>query len=103
VLLVFLSLKNTPLAFLTAQSYEKLRPLHKISGYTCILAAVLHGVIFVIESAMSGILYYFKQRKDYTGPIAGIAMIIIALSTVPCVKRKQYECEFEHFQLGARY
>lgn len=103
MLLVFLSLKNTPLAVLSAQSYEKLRPLHKATGYTCILATVLHGLIFVIESAISDILFYFKKQADYAGAIAGIAMIVIALSTAPCIRRKQYEGECEHFQLRACY
>ncbi|KAJ5812229.1 hypothetical protein N7474_008530 [Penicillium riverlandense] len=97
-LLVFLALKNTPLAPLTAQSYEKLRPLHKTAGYTCILVTVLHGLIFVIESAITDILYYFKEQKDYAGAIAGLAMILIAVSTVPWIMPKQYEGEHEHSQ-----
>lgn len=95
-LLVFLALKNTPLAPLSAQSYEKLRPLHKTAGYTCILVTVLHGLIFVIESAISDILYYFKEQKDYAGAIAGLAMIFIAVSTVPWIMPKQYEGEHEY-------
>jgi membrane-bound acyltransferase YfiQ involved in biofilm formation len=42
--LFFLALKNTPLAFLTAYSYERLNGLHQIVGYTTILYTVIHAM-----------------------------------------------------------
>ncbi|EMR62378.1 putative ferric reductase like transmembrane component protein [Eutypa lata UCREL1] len=54
VLVVFLALKNTPLAFLTAYSYERLNGLHQIAGYTAFLQAFLHGVIYVDYFARAG-------------------------------------------------
>lgn len=38
---VFLALKNTPLAILTAYSYERLNSLHQIAGYTTLLYTIL--------------------------------------------------------------
>ncbi|GAD92840.1 hypothetical protein PVAR5_1436 [Paecilomyces variotii No. 5] len=77
VLLVFLALRNTPLAPLSANSYEKLRPLHKVAGYTCIFA--------------SGNLQSMLETEQIAGVVAGIAMLIIAASTVPFVYRGYYE------------
>lgn len=54
VLVVFLALKNTPLAFLTAYSYERLNGLHQIAGYTAFLQSFLHGVIYVDYFARAG-------------------------------------------------
>ncbi|MBH1945604.1 ferric reductase-like transmembrane domain-containing protein, partial [Erythrobacter sp. YJ-T3-07] len=41
-LVVFLALKNTPLAILTSYSYERLNPLHQVSGYATIIFMVIH-------------------------------------------------------------
>ncbi|CAG8909126.1 unnamed protein product [Penicillium egyptiacum] len=91
VLLVFLALKNTPLAPLTAISYEKLRPLHKVAGYTCIFTSVLHGVVYVSAWSEIGNLAEMKEREIFVGPIAGCAMIIIGLSTIKYFMRGYYE------------
>ena len=62
----FLALKNTPLAFLTAYSYEKLNPLHQVGGYTTIIYVFLHAAMQVrgdgdarppLESALEIMLY----------------------------------------------
>ncbi len=53
-LVVFLALKNTPLAFLTAYSYERLNGLHQIAGYTAFLEAFMHGVMYVTYFAKQG-------------------------------------------------
>lgn len=86
-----MALKHTPLAPLSGHSYEKLRPLHKIAGYTCILTSVLHGITFLKEAADAEILYYMKTRKDLTGAIAGLAMVIIGCSTITWFPRRHYE------------
>lgn len=56
VLVVFLALKNTPLAFLTAYSYERLNCLHQIAGYTAVVQGIIHGVIYVV---------YFAQHQNW--------------------------------------
>ncbi|KAJ5921484.1 hypothetical protein N7466_009810 [Penicillium verhagenii] len=91
VLLVFLALKNTPLAPLTGNSYEKLRPLHKVAGYTCIFTSVLHGIVYLSAWGETGKLATMSERKDYAGAIAGTAMVIIAFSTITYFTRRYYE------------
>lgn len=93
VLLVFLALKNTPLAPLTATSYEKLRPLHKVAGYTCIFTSVLHGVVYLSALSESGHLAIMKETNNFAGPIAGTAMVIIGFSTITYFMRAYYERE----------
>ncbi|KAJ6116005.1 hypothetical protein N7523_006422 [Penicillium sp. IBT 18751x] len=90
-LLVFLALRNTPLAPLSGHSYEKLRPLHKVAGYTCIVTSVIHGITYTIVFAEKGKLEKYKERKNFSGVIAGIAMLIIGFSTIGYFVRKSYE------------
>lgn len=94
VLLVFLALKNTPLAPLTANSYEKLRPLHKVAGYTCIFTSCLHGIVYLAAWSESGELDSMQEVKNFAGAIAGLAMVIIGLSTITYFMRGFYEREF---------
>ncbi|KAJ5263505.1 hypothetical protein N7478_011110 [Penicillium angulare] len=91
VLLVFLALKNTPLAPLTGNSYEKLRPLHKVAGYTCIFTSILHAIVYLSAWAETGKLAKMRIRKNYAGVIAGTAMVIIGLSTITYFTRRYYE------------
>ena len=93
VLLVFLALKNTPLAPLTATSYEKLRPFHKVAGYTCIFTSVLHGIVYLAAWSESGDLASMEESKNVAGAIAGMAMAIIGVSTITYFMRANYERE----------
>ncbi|KAJ5924415.1 hypothetical protein N7466_008602 [Penicillium verhagenii] len=91
VLLVFLALRNTPIAPLSGQSYEKLRPLHKIAGYTCIVSSVTHGILFLKESAEIGYLELMSERENLSGALAGLSMVIIGLSTISWFASRYYE------------
>ncbi|CAG8904680.1 unnamed protein product [Penicillium nalgiovense] len=82
VLLVFLALKNTPVAPLTAKSYEKLRPLHKVAGYTCIFTSVIHAIVYLSAWSQSGSLHKMEGVDNFAGAIAGFAMVIIGFSTI---------------------
>lgn len=93
MLLVFLALKNTPLAPLTATSYEKLRPLHKVAGYTCIFTSALHGIVYLAAWSKSGDLFEMEESKNFAGAIAGFAMVIIGFSTIKYFMHGYYERE----------
>ena len=90
-LLVFLSLRNTPLAPLSGNSYEKLRPLHKIAGYTTIVTALIHGLRYVISFHEVGLIDEFKKSENFAGPIAGIGMLLMGISTIGWFVRQSYE------------
>ncbi|PYI00747.1 hypothetical protein BO78DRAFT_424196 [Aspergillus sclerotiicarbonarius CBS 121057] len=91
VLLVFLALKSTPLAPLTGRSYEKLGPLHKVAGYTCIFTSCLHGIVYLVAWSESGKLGSMQETENIAGSIAGVAMVIIGLSTITYIMRESYE------------
>ncbi|KAJ5705861.1 hypothetical protein N7536_001550 [Penicillium majusculum] len=91
VLLVFLALKNTPVAPLTATSYEKLRPLHKVAGYTCIFTSVIHATVYLSAWSQSGSLSKMEEVDNFAGAIAGFAMVIIGFSTITYFMRGYYE------------
>lgn len=91
LLLTFLAPRNTPFAPLSGQSYEKLRPLHKTSGYTCITTSGLHGVVYLHTWSKSGDLHKMLKTKNLAGAIGGLAMVIIGFSTINWAMRKFYE------------
>lgn len=92
-LLVFLALRNTPLAPLSGNSYEKLRPLHKVAGYTCIVTSVIHGITYTVVFAQEGKLEKYTKKENFSGAIAGVAMLIIGFSTIGYFVQKSYESE----------
>ena len=92
-MLVFLALRNTPLAPLTAKSYEKLRPLHKVAGYTCIVTSCIHGIMYLTALSQYKALSAMKETQNFTGAIAGTSMVIIGFSTITFFMRKYYERE----------
>lgn len=98
VLLVFLALRNTPLAPLSGRSYEKLRPLHKTAGYTCITTSVLHAAVYLSAWSEQGELDSMRETQNLAGGIAGLAMVVIGVSTIGWFVRRFYEGTFPfHF------
>ncbi|KAB8209718.1 ferric reductase like transmembrane component-domain-containing protein [Aspergillus parasiticus] len=90
-LLVFLALRNNPLAPLSGRSYEKLRPLHKTAGYTTIGMMLLHAIVYLTGWSQSGSLHKMQEIDNAAGTVAGVAMFVIGLSTIGWFVRKSYE------------
>jgi hypothetical protein len=62
--ITFLALKNTPLAYLTAYSYERLNPLHQVAGYTTVTYALLHGILVpCLSSRYIAKVTYWRHRN----------------------------------------
>ncbi|KAI1103189.1 ferric reductase NAD binding domain-containing protein [Jackrogersella minutella] len=80
VLVVFLALKNTPLAFLTAYSYERLNVLHRIAGYTTVLYVICHGAIYSSYFIGVGRISVLREDVVTAGIIVGFAMFFSALA-----------------------
>ncbi|KAI0881833.1 ferric reductase NAD binding domain-containing protein [Annulohypoxylon maeteangense] len=74
VFVVFLSLKNTPLAFLTAYSYERLNVLHRIAGYTTMLCVILHGGLYTSYFIGAGRISTLREEVVTAGIISGFTM-----------------------------
>lgn len=79
-LVVFLALKNTPLAFLTAYSYERLNVLHQIAGYTTFLHLILHASMYTNYFLSSGRLEVLQEPSVIAGIVAGFAFLGLFLS-----------------------
>jgi len=86
----FLSLKNTPLAFLTAYSYERLNVLHQVAGYSTVFWVLLHGVIYIIAWVKTDNLEELLEKTQVMGITAGFAFLVI-LATALFLRRRRYE------------
>lgn len=89
-LITFLALKNTPLAFLTAYSYERLNALHRLAGYGTVCFAMLHAVVYITAWSKSNTLDELLEASQVVGIVAGFAMLII-FSTVLLLRKLRYE------------
>jgi predicted ferric reductase len=90
-LVVFLALKNTPLAFLTAYSYERLNCLHQIAGYTMFTAMILHAAIYTAFFNSQGrLLSIYAERGQIAAIVAGFAFLSVIFSAV-FLRRVWYE------------
>ncbi|KAK4126680.1 hypothetical protein N657DRAFT_566591 [Parathielavia appendiculata] len=91
VLVVFLALKNTPLAFLTAYSYERLNCLHRIAGYTVFGAMVTHAALYTAFFNSQGrLLAIYADRGQIAAIVAGFAFLSVIFSAV-FLRRLRYE------------
>ncbi|KAI2777413.1 ferric reductase NAD binding domain-containing protein [Daldinia loculata] len=80
VLVVFLALKNTPLAIFTAYSYERLNGLHQIAGYTTLVYTILHGCIYTAYFFNAGSIYVLQLDIVTAGIILGFALLFTVLA-----------------------
>lgn len=79
-LLIFLALKNTPLAFLTAWSYERLNVLHQIAGYMCIGFVIIHASCFIKYFTALGETSVLREESVIYGEIAGLSFVIVGFA-----------------------
>ncbi|KAE8449041.1 hypothetical protein EG329_008629 [Mollisiaceae sp. DMI_Dod_QoI] len=89
-LITFLALKNTPLAFLTPYSYERLNILHQAAGCCTIFFAILHAVLWIGTDAKKGSLQKLLELENIMGMVAGFAMLT-TFTTVLTLKPFRYE------------
>src|SRR5690554_6623508 len=82
-LVIFLALKNTPLAFLTAYSYERLNCLHQVAGCTLFIAMVIHAALYTAYfNAQGNLLTIFADRGQIAAIVAGFAFLSIIFSAL---------------------
>lgn len=90
VFVVFLALKNTPLAILTAYSYERLNVLHQIAGYTTMVYTILHGSIYAAYFINHGRISILQEDVVTAGIILGFALLFSVLAGM-VLRRYNYE------------
>ncbi|KAK2596642.1 hypothetical protein QQS21_006263 [Conoideocrella luteorostrata] len=87
---IFFALKNTPLAFLTAWSYERLNCLHRISGYAAVVHTIVHTVCYSYYFPSVGRGSMLLRTSDIMGIVAGGSWVLLALAAV-LIRRWWYE------------
>ncbi|KAF7561286.1 hypothetical protein G7046_g2853 [Stylonectria norvegica] len=80
LIVVFLALKNTPLAFLTAWSYERLNVLHRVSGYTTICFVIVHASSYSSYFATQHRLSRLTEIDEVYGMVAGVSFLILGIA-----------------------
>ncbi|KAJ3530721.1 hypothetical protein NM208_g9201 [Fusarium decemcellulare] len=89
-LTVFLSLKNTPLGYLTGWSYERLNSLHRVTGLTTFVLVVVHAASyssFFLDQQNAARLRF---TDEIFGMVAGfgLLMVVTIALTLQC---RRYE------------
>ena len=88
---VFLALKNTPLAFITAYSYERLNCLHHIAGYTVFIYIVLHASLYTAYFGASGKLMPKYSDKNMVAAILAAFTLLTTVAAATFLRRVRYE------------
>ncbi|GJC88140.1 hypothetical protein ColLi_10978 [Colletotrichum liriopes] len=69
VFVVFLALKNTPLGYLAACSYERLNVLHQVAGYVAMTLIIVHGATSRL-----------RDHEEIYGIVSGFSFLIVVLA-----------------------
>lgn len=85
-----LALKNTPLAFLTSYSYERLNPLHQIGGYATIIYAFLHVILMCTAFYHLHDIRIVLLPNQINGMIA-VSSLFVTLIMATFVRKMRYE------------
>ncbi|CAK7211343.1 hypothetical protein SCUCBS95973_001080 [Sporothrix curviconia] len=87
---VFLALKNTPLAYLTSYSYERLNCLHQIAGCTTFLLMVFHAATYTAFFCHIGKPEVLRENAQIAGILAGF-MFLVMVAAALLLRRFAYE------------
>jgi predicted ferric reductase len=90
VVVVFLSLKNTPLAFFSAWSYERLNKLHQVAGYVTTSLVIIHASSYATYFSEMENFKKLRANEEIFGYAAGFSFLFIAFSAI-VVRRFWYE------------
>src|SRR6187402_3391924 len=88
--IVFLALKNTPLAFLTYYSYERLNLLHQVGGYATIAYALLHVITSCVAFGKIHRNAMLLEQKQIHAIEATVALVVSLIFAV-LIRRIRYE------------
>jgi len=70
-------LKNTPLAYLTSYSYDRLNILHQVGGYTTVTYVFLHAIVMTNWKNVEHSLNSLLQENNVGGIVAACAMLVM--------------------------
>jgi predicted ferric reductase len=70
-----LAIKNTPLAFLTSYSYERLNILHQAAGCCTVISVVLHAILQLVSKAQLQALSVVVETPQIMAIVAGLSLL----------------------------
>ncbi|KAG6079459.1 hypothetical protein E4U30_000767 [Claviceps sp. LM220 group G6] len=79
---IFFALKNTPLAFLTAWSYERLNCLHRVCGYGALVHTIIHASCYSYYFTNTGQASILLRTSDIMGIVAGGSWVLLVLAAI---------------------
>lgn len=71
-------------------------PLHKAAGYTCIVASLVHAIVYLEAWAQAGSLNDMLEPTQIAGIMGGIALLLIGVLALPYIRHQRYECMLRH-------
>ncbi|TIC91629.1 Ferric/cupric reductase transmembrane component 2 [Colletotrichum higginsianum] len=77
---VFLALKNTPLGYLTAWSYERLNVLHQIAGYVTMALIIVHSATYSSYFIQQGNLARLRVHEEIYGIVSGFTFLVVVFA-----------------------
>ncbi|KAM0212779.1 hypothetical protein ACHAQD_009640 [Fusarium lateritium] len=80
LIVVLLSLKNTPVVILMISSYERLNILHRIAGYTTIIFAIVHTCTYIAVFAGQNFLERLLVREEIFGMVAMGSFVVLGFA-----------------------
>lgn len=90
LIVMFLALKNTPLALLGPWSYDKLNVFHRVSGCAAVIFAIVHGCSYTSVFSDQDFLFLLTVPKEICGIVAGFCFLFLGITGV-VVRRWWYE------------
>ncbi|KAK1850894.1 ferric reductase transmembrane component 5 [Colletotrichum chrysophilum] len=80
VFVIFLSLKNTPLGYLTAWSYERLNVLHQIAGYVTMALIIVHGATYSSYFIEANNAARLRVHEEIYGIASGFTFLTLVVA-----------------------
>ncbi|KAF6819554.1 ferric reductase transmembrane component 5 [Colletotrichum sojae] len=80
VVVILLAMKNTPLAILTAWSYERLNILHQIAGYLTMIFIVVHAATYSSYFIEAGNAARLRVHEEIYGIASGFTFLTLVLA-----------------------
>ncbi|KAF7546544.1 hypothetical protein G7Z17_g8348 [Cylindrodendrum hubeiense] len=96
---VFFGLRNTPLGFLSEQSYNRLNFLHRVVGYTAIAQMLCHALLYALRFGLQHRLsVLITKPANLHGIVSGVGMLILLLGLM---RHLGYEAFYVSHVFGA--
>ncbi|KAF5586599.1 ferric-chelate reductase [Fusarium pseudoanthophilum] len=80
LIVVLLSLKNTPVVVFMTSSYERLNILHRITGYTTLIFAIVHSCSYAAVFGAQNFLQRLLAREEIFGMVAMGSFLVLGFA-----------------------